>query len=172
MRNLATLNQLWRDGNTFFTIDRRTSESFTVRGARLTVALQVQEPTLLEFFDRSGALARGTGFLARFLVACPESTQGFRPFTEAPASWPHLAAFHRRIAAILNQPAPIDEAGALTPPMLSLAPEAKTAWIEYHNAIEGELASGGELYDVRDVASNPQTTWRGWRQFRYSIARA
>ena len=151
MRNLATLNQLW-DGNTF-TIDRRTSESFTVRGARLTVALQVQEPTLLEFFDRSGALARGTGFLARFLVACPESTQGFRPFTEAPASWPHLAAFHRRIAAILNQPAPIDEAGALTPPMLSLAPEAKTAWIEYHNAIEGELASGGELYDVRDVAS-------------------
>ncbi len=151
MRNLATLNQLW-DGNTF-TIDRRTSESFTVRGARLTVALQVQEPTLLEFFDRSGALARGTGFLARFLVACPESTQGFRPFTEAPANWPHLAAFHRRIAAILNQPAPINEDGSLTPPMLTLAPEAKAAWIEYHNAIEGELASGGELYDVRDVAS-------------------
>ncbi len=67
MRNLAMLNQLW-DGNSL-TIDRRTSESFTVRGARLTVALQVQKPTLLEFFTQSGALARGTGFLARFLVA-------------------------------------------------------------------------------------------------------
>ena len=124
-----------------------------MRGARLTVALQVQEPTLREFFTRSGALARGTGFLARFLVAWPESTQGFRPFTEAPENWPHLAAFNKRIAAILEQPVPIDEDGALTPPMLPLTPDAKAAWIEYHDAIESELASGGELYDVRDVAS-------------------
>lgn len=151
MRNLGLLNQLW-DG-TSLTIDRRSTESFTVRGARLTVALQVQEPTLREFFTRSGALARGTGFLARFLVAWPESTQGQRPFTDPPANWPHLAAFHRRIAAILDQPAPIDEDGALTPAMLSLAPDAKAAWVEYHDAIESELASGGELYDVKDVAS-------------------
>ena len=151
MRNLATLNQLW-DG-TSLNISRRTSESYTVRGARLTVALQVQEPTLREFFKQSGALARGTGFLARFLVAWPESTQGFRPFTEAPENWPHLAAFNRRIAAILDQPVPIDDDGALTPPMLPLTPEAKAAWITFHNAIEIELASGGELYDVRDVAS-------------------
>ncbi|WP_345889574.1 DUF3987 domain-containing protein, partial [Nitrosomonas sp. GH22] len=47
MRNLAMLNQLW-DGASL-AIDRRTSESFTVHGARLTVALQVQEPTLREF---------------------------------------------------------------------------------------------------------------------------
>ena len=151
MRNLAMLNQLW-DGN-HLTIDRRTTESFTVKGVRLTMALQVQEPTLREFFTRSGALARGTGFLARFLVAWPESTQGYRPFTEAPANWPHLAAFNRRIAEILDQPAPIDGDGALTPPMLSLTAEAKAAWVHYHDAIESELASGGELYDVRDVAS-------------------
>lgn len=151
MRNLATLNQLW-DGNSL-TIDRRTMESYTVRGARLTVALQVQEPTLREFFARSGALARGTGFLARFLVAWPESTQGSRPFTEAPANWPHLAAFHQRIAAILDQSVTMDDDGALTPPMLPLTTDAKAAWVEYHDAIEGELASGGELYDVRDVAS-------------------
>jgi phage/plasmid primase-like uncharacterized protein len=151
MRNLGLLNQLW-DGNSL-TIDRRTTESFTVRGARLTVALQVQEPTLREFFTRSGTLARGTGFLARFLVAWPQSTQGYRPFTEAPPNWPHLAAFHQRITAILNQPVPIDENGALTPPLLPLTAEAKAAWIEYHDAIENELRSGGELYDVRDVAS-------------------
>lgn len=151
MRNLATLNQLW-DG-TSLTIDRRTSESFTVQGARLTVALQVQEPTLREFFSKSGALARGTGFLARFLVAWPASTQGFRPFTEPPTNWPALAAFNQRLAAILSQPEPIDYDGALTPAMLSLSPEAKRAWVEYHDAIERELASGGELYDVRDVAS-------------------
>lgn len=151
MRNLALLNVLWDGGN--LTIDRRTAESFTVRGARLTVALQVQEATLRTFFDRSGGLARGTGFLSRFLVAWPESTQGFRPFTEAPANWPALAAFNMRIASILGQPAPVDEDGALSPPLLPLTAEAKAAWVAFHDAIESELASGGELYDVRDVAS-------------------
>ena len=151
MRNMALLNQLW-DGATVSS-ERRTVESWTARGARLTVALQVQEPTLREFFTRSGGLARGTGFLARFLVAWPESTQGYRPFTEAPENWPHLAVFHRRIAAILEQPAPIDEDGALTPLVLALTPDAKAAWVEYHNAIEIELSSGGDFYDVRDVAS-------------------
>ncbi len=151
MRNLALLNVLW-DGGTH-SVGRRTSESFTVKGARLTVALQIQEMTLRSFFDKSGGLARGTGFLARFLVAWPESTQGFRPFTEAPANWPHLAAFHQRIAAILANPVPMDEEGALSPALMMLAPEAKAAWVEYHDAIEAELKTGGELYDVRDVAS-------------------
>lgn len=151
MRNLALLNVLWDGGQ--LTIDRRTAESFTVRGARLTVALQVQEATLRSFFDRSGGLARGTGFLARFLVAWPESTQGFRPFTEAPMNWPALAAFNTRIGAILERPAPLDDNGALDPPQLLLTAEAKTAWVRFHDAIERELASGGELYDVRDVAS-------------------
>ena len=37
--------------------------------------------------------------------------------------------------------------------MLTLAPDAKAAWVEFHNAIESELSTGRELYDVRDVAS-------------------
>ncbi len=151
MGNLATLNALWDGGDV--QIDRKTTESFTVRGARLTVALQVQPETIETFFEKNGTLARGTGFLARFLLAWPDSTQGHRPFTEAPANWPSLAAFNRRITEILNQPVPIDENGSLIPLMLTLTPGAKAAWVEYHDAIESELASGGELFDVRDVAS-------------------
>ena len=105
------------------------------------------------FFDRSGALARGTGFLARFLVSWPESTQGYRAFTEAPANWPALESFNRRMAVILDQPTVVDEEGMLKPILLSLSAEAKAAWIVFHDAIERELVSGGELYDVRDVAS-------------------
>lgn len=151
MRNLATLNQLW-DGADIAT-ERRTTESFTVRGARLTIALQVQEATLRSFFDRSGGLARGTGFLARFLVAWPESTQGNRPFTDPPDTWPALAKFNQRIASILDQDVPIDEDGALSPPIFPLAADTKAAWVIFHDAIESELRSSGELYDVRDVAS-------------------
>jgi putative DNA primase/helicase len=151
MRNLATLNQLW--DATAIATERRTSESFTVKGARLSIALQVQETTLREFFDRSGALARGTGFLARFLIAWPASTQGFRPFTEPPEHWPHLAQFNRRLATLLEQPVAIAVDGALSPTLMMLALDAKEAWIAFHNLIEAELRAGGKLYDVRDVAS-------------------
>ncbi len=151
MRNLATLNQLW-DGATLST-NRRSTESFTVRGARLTMALQVQELTIRQFFANTKGLARGTGFLARFLVSWPKSTQGTRNFTEAPANWPALAAFNNRLTGILNRPVPIDDDGALTPAMLTLAPDAKAAWVAFHDAIESELSNGRELFDVRDVAS-------------------
>jgi putative DNA primase/helicase len=151
MRNLAALNQLW-DGATL-PVERRSSESFTVRGARLTMALQVQEATIRAFFANTKGLARGTGFLARFLVSWPASTQGTRHFTEAPENWPALATFNDRLMAILNRQAPIDDDGALTPAMLTLSPEAKAAWVSFHDAIESMLPTGGELYDVCDVAS-------------------
>lgn len=151
MRNLAALNQLW-DGATL-PVERRSSESFTVRGARLTMALQVQEATIRAFFANTKGLARGTGFLARFLVSCPQSTQGMRPFTEAPTNWPALAAFNSRLMAILSRPAPVDTDGGLTPVMLTLAPDAKAAWVKFHDSIESDLRTGGQLYDVRDVAS-------------------
>ena len=151
MRNLATMNQLW-DGATLI-VDRKTSESFSLRGARLTIGLQIQEAALRTFLDKTGALARGSGFLARFLSAWPESTQGKRMFAEAPAHWPNLETFHNRLTALLKLEAPIDDEGGLVPQMLSLTPDAKAAWIEFHDNIEADLAQGGELYDVRDVAS-------------------
>ncbi len=50
-------------------VGRRTSESFTVRGARLVTGLQVQEEALRSFFEKNGSLARGMGYFARFLFA-------------------------------------------------------------------------------------------------------
>jgi len=151
MRNMARLNQLW-DGKIGAT-DRVSSEGYGETTARLTMSLQVQEPTLRAFFDNTKGLARGTGFLARFLVAWPESTMGTRMFTPPPGGWPALAGFNGRLSAILNRPAPVDENGVLTPAMLNLAPDAKQAWVAFHDAIEAELANGGELFDLRDVGS-------------------
>lgn len=151
MRNLALYNVLWDGGS--HSIGRRTSESFTVRGARLTVGLQIQEAALREFFDKSGALARGIGFFARFLIAWPVSTQGNRLFTAAPESWPYLSAFNKRMSQILQQDAPIDEHGCLNPALLKFTPEAQGKWVEFHDEIELMLKNGCDLYDVRDVAA-------------------
>jgi putative DNA primase/helicase len=150
MRNLSLLNILW-DGGTL-SIGRRSSESFSVRGARLTVALQIQESTLREFFDRSNGLARGIGFLARFLFAWPTSTQGYRLYSEAPATWPALATFNKRVRELLERELRLTD-DTLTPAMLQLSADAKAAWVSFHDQVELELRGGGELHDVRDVAS-------------------
>ena len=41
----------------------------------------------------------------------------------------------------------------MSPSLLDLSSEAKSAWVAFHDAIESELCSGGQLYDIRDVAS-------------------
>ena len=151
MRNFSLLNQLW-DGDAI-SIDRRTSDSFTVSGVRLTVALQVQEATLKSFFNSTGPLARGTGFMARFLVAWPESTQGTRLFEEPPNEWPYLQEFKNKLTGILKMKPNIDGSGVLTPQTIGLTAEAKQQWITFHDDIESKLGSGGELADVKDVAS-------------------
>lgn len=150
-RNLAQLNVLW-DGGTL-SIDRRTTESFTVAGARLTVGLMVQEAALQDFLSSTGDLARGSGFLARFLVAWPESTQGSRMYTAAPHSWPSVGAFNRRMDELLRRPVPMDEEGRLSPALMTFVPGAKAAWIDFYNTIEADLGDGGELREVRDIAS-------------------
>ena len=150
-RALSQLNQLW-DGVPL-RVDRRTSESFAVNGARVSLSLMIQEPTFRDFLEKSGTLARGSGFLARFLLAWPESTQGTRFYEDPPAGTPALSAFHARLSALLTYPLPLDDDDLLSPPELSLSPEARQAWIQFHDAIEGDLGEGGELRMVRDVAS-------------------
>jgi|GEM_PF-1141737 len=151
MKNLAQLNQLW-DG-TPLSIDRRTSESFVVSGARLTIALQIQEATLRSFFSNTGGLARGTGFMSRFLLAWPESTQGTRLFEEPPKDWPALSVFNQEIADILKEQPKIDGNGTLLPQAITLDTSAKKVWIDVFNRIESKLGRSGDLYDIKDVAS-------------------
>lgn len=151
MRNMALLNVLWEGGT--HTIDRRTSESYKVEGARLTMGLAVQSDTVRAFFDNSKQLARGTGFAARFLIAWPDSTQGTRLFKEPPKSFPKLSAFNQRINQLLDKIPMLTDTGGLEPITLDFTTEAKALWIDFHNQVEKELRAGGDMVDARDVAS-------------------
>jgi putative DNA primase/helicase len=152
MRNLSLLNKLWDGGR--YQSDRSDDERCRdVRGARLTMGLMVQESVLREFIEGSKGLARGSGFMARFLTCWPESTMGTRFYVAPAAGMPALTAFNNRIAEILSGETPIDESGALTPAVVVMSPAAKAAWIDYHDSVEAELGSGSDFYDVKDVAS-------------------
>ena len=151
MRNLSQLNVLWDGGELHY--GRVTRESVVLRDARLTVALQIQPQTFQEFLSKNGTLARGNGFLARFLLACPESTQGFRPITDPPKDWPALNAFRRRISEILSVKLPVQEEGGVAPRLIKLDPHASNAWRTFHDVVEEQLRPGGELSEVKDAAS-------------------
>lgn len=152
IRNLALFNTLW-DGSEH-TVSRRSKESFTVRGARLTVSLQVQNAVLSAFLTKSGSLARGIGFLARFLFTWPESTQGTRFYRETPASLHGLNAFNKRIADLLDLSLPWDDSGThLEPKTICLSDDARKIWIQYYDSIESLLGPDGDFSEIRDVAS-------------------
>lgn len=151
MRNLATLNSLW-DGVPL-AVDRRTSESYTVQSARLTLGLAVQPETIRQFVNGTRGLARGIGFLARFLFSCPESTQGSRMYQEAPEYWPALDQFRQRLGDLLDVPLRLDDYGQLKPMALCFDAEAKAVWVNFHDEVESELVPGGDMVEARDVAS-------------------
>jgi putative DNA primase/helicase len=150
VRTLAAFNTLW-DGGTHY-VDRAQAASFAVRGARMTIALQVQPHVLADFLDRDRGLSRGSGFMARFLIAQPISMQGRRLYRET-ASTPEVDAFVARITELLEKVPRFDPERGLTPELLDLSPEAKATWISYYNSIEQQLATSGDFASVPDVAA-------------------
>jgi putative DNA primase/helicase len=151
VQSLSLLNKLWSGEPV--RVGRRTSETYDLVGGRLTLGLAVQPETVLTFFNDSHGLARGTGFLARFLIAWPESTQGTRMYCDPPSGWPGLNAYKARLRQLLEVPLSMDEAGRLAPRALDMSPEAFEGWRRFHDMAETELRQGGELAELRDVAS-------------------
>ena len=150
MSNLALLNSLW-DGARH-RVDRRTRESFTLAGARLTMGLAAQPETVRQFMEGTKGLARGNGFAARFLITAPDSTQGGRLYR--PSGPRHAtAAFGARLRALLNMPGMTNGNGALQPSALTLDAPAFAIWRAFHDDTERELRPGGDMAQVRDVAS-------------------
>ena len=149
-RNLGLLNSLYSGEG--IDVVRKTSDSFRVDGARLTVNLAVQAEVLQAFHVKSGGLARGGGFWSRFLLASPASTRGERMFKEPPKLWPALSAYQRKLTEILNSPLSLNEDGRLAPQMLKMSDGAFEVWRRYYDIIEAQQRPGAALAEISDVA--------------------
>ena len=74
-------------------------------------------------------------------------------FVEPPTNWPALESYNSRISEIFERVAPIGESGLLKPAVMTLSPDAKNCWINFHDEVEKSIAPGGSFHDVSDVAS-------------------
>ncbi|MCW9614089.1 YfjI family protein [Klebsiella michiganensis] len=152
IQNLGLLNDLW-DGASF-TVSRRCSESFSVHGARLSASLMVQDAPLRKYFKRAQQQARGSGFLARFFFARPDSTIGTRTGPALEEYKQLLAPYHRRLQQLIEDYAHKTETKVLSDRQkLIFTPEARLRWGDIGEYLEREMAENGCYYSLRDFAS-------------------
>jgi len=148
--SLSILNNLW-DGSEVI-VDRKVSESFVLRNACLTTGLQVQSSVLNNFLNKNGTLARGSGFLPRFFVVNPVSTQGYRTYEEAHDKWVALEIFRNRILTLLSN-IKTDENNSIIFRNITLNKAAKDLWSNYHNSVEYKLRPNNYYCNLKYFAS-------------------
>lgn len=151
MANLSVFNVLW-DGGTIRQ-KRVSREPILVENPRATLGLMVQPAVLQSFTARSGDLAKGIGYFARFLFSQPESTMGTRYYTEPPENMPALRSFQSRVAALLDAEVVFDDLDRLAPNPVGLDPHARKIWIAFHDEVEEQLGGDDVYSGVKGVAA-------------------
>ena len=77
LHKLGPINELW-DGDSYIPVDRKRSESFELKNARLTISLMIQPQPFMEFLSKKKGHAIDIGLTSRFMITMPTSTQGYR----------------------------------------------------------------------------------------------
>lgn len=150
-RFVALLNRLW-DGKSL-TAHRKTTQSFMIKNRRLTLNLMMQ-PRLLHNMGTPGAdISRQSGFMARCLLAYPESSMGKRFYQEPPTTLDCMAGYEKRLHDCLNQSKHLSQTGCVQLATLWMNPVAKQCWIQFFNHIEAGLISHGQWINIKDFAS-------------------
>lgn len=138
---LPLLNSLWSGMDA--TVDRKTSDSFVLKDARLTFLCQAQPAVFERFIAKQGQLVRGNGFLARTLLGFPLSRQGQRVETYEVVC-PKLDWFYERCKALLSR-------SELR--VLRFSQAAQARWHDIAVFYEQHMQPGGSFCDLRDFAS-------------------
>lgn len=150
LRSIGALSKLWDDG----TSDRiRASDGQRkIYGRRLSMHMLVQ-PVIAETI-LSDPLLSGQGFLARCLIAWPETAAGTRSYVESsPWGEPGIQWFAEIMVKLLRKEPKLRERGELEPRTLTLSGPAKQTWIIAYEEIEKNTAPNGPFAQVRPWAS-------------------
>lgn len=142
---LDKLNTLWDGGSVI--VDRVSREGFILQNARLTLSLMAQSSVINAFMGKRGDEARGTGFLARFLVAKPTSMAGWRTQGKL-SSQPRQEAFNARVREYLTVTATPEKRQ-----VLRFSEPATNLWYRYGQQLELEMQDNGLYHYLKDHAS-------------------
>ncbi len=154
LRTIAMLSRLWQ-GDRIDRVRATDSEHVILYGRRVSMHLLVQPDVATRMLGKP--LYRSQGFLARWLIAAPDSLAGTRlhdPARTEADDDPRIRRFWHAIGELLAAPASEDrEVGGLDPACLALSPEARSLLVEAYDEIERAQARDGMLEGVREWAS-------------------
>ncbi|UVE18336.1 YfjI family protein [Pseudomonas sp. LS44] len=151
LRSAAWLSKRW-DGAPLNRTRGADGETASRSGCKLSVHLMTQPIVATTVLN--DPILKGQGVLGRLLIAWPESLAGTRFYREIdPTQDRRLGRCWQRMAALLEREPTRDEHGELDPSSLILTPEAMTAWIAEHDAVEGQLGPLGDLQEIKATAA-------------------
>ncbi|CEP36099.1 Putative uncharacterized protein [Halomonas sp. R57-5] len=148
-RNFSAINDLW--SGDAIKVDRKSSASSYVKGARLTVGIMVQ-PGVMDAFNKKGNNEhRNSGLWARFLAFVPESRIGQRT-TGTWKSLSNSSLFDKKSEFFLNKQIEILK-GESERYVMSLSNEAKPVFERICVYIESNSVLGMRYSSFADLAS-------------------
>lgn len=152
LKTVAGLSALW--GGDALTRVRAGDGTSTLHGRRLAMHLMVQPVAARPLL--ADPVASGQGFLARFLIAEPQSVIGLRLAANAPIdATRQLERFNTLLRAILDAQKPLAEGSQqeLDPPRLMLTTEAREVLWAYYVETETAQQAGGCFEGLTAYAS-------------------
>ncbi|MEE1920847.1 YfjI family protein [Pseudomonas sp. 148P] len=151
LKSVAGLSKLW-DGAPIIRTRAAEGESASRSGCRLSAHLMIQPIVASEVL--SNPLMQGQGFLARFLIAWPQSLAGTRFYKPTnPSCDLRLTGYWMRMKQLLTLAPPKNERGDLEPNALVMDSDGKAVWIKAHDAIEMSLGRDGSLQEIKPTAA-------------------
>lgn len=147
----GVMNKTWDSG--VLQLSRANGISYSARDSRVTMSIMAQESVFEEFCHKQKNASRGTGFFSRFLMAMPESTQGFRLLSDSELSHDWLYEFHALISDLLPDVKNDLDPQNLPQLIYELDDDAKEYFIRIVNWIESQIRPMGSMHDINDSAS-------------------
>jgi hypothetical protein len=150
--SFGLLNRLW-DSSESLSLNRADLEFLFAKHPRGSVCIMTQSAPFKKYLERHGTVARGSGHWARYLVAWPQSTQGYRSVKPSEQVWRYLPKFHARVSELLEKYRIMNESGNVEREIIEFSEEAKARWYELAAQAESMLRPGEYLSDINDFAS-------------------
>jgi hypothetical protein len=151
-RHLGVLNKIW-DGASLLTYDRAKHDCIIVRNPRATISIMVQPAVLSKFLTKHGAIAHGSGHMARYLIARSPSNQGFRDPVTINPELVELIPFHNRIIELLQRYLDKTKVTSVHRDVVEFDDDAKLLWFQIAADVEKDIQPGRYLSDIGDFAS-------------------
>ncbi len=136
-------------------VDRKTTESYTIKNPSLAMLLMIQELPFEKFLKDNKALGPGFGLFERIEICRPKSLMGKRKIEDQSnvSIWEFWNLWYENRMKKILEEGWLMHKNKSPKKIMRFSEDAKKTWLDYSNWIEGELRVGGAYEHMPGVAT-------------------